>query len=171
MEMEVKIDPDDLLPSDKLVEIKCAEQLEDFCLVCFSKVDRSKLPKQNSLLSSSLNVIFLLRNLLQVPSEILIGNFKKCGSPAYWISLCEKCSELSSQAMEHHLQILKLVNQLRSLLKLFTDKMNQSSVLLDRTLSSYQDDLKDDKMKSMEERRLSILKRTREFVTNCKPIN
>ncbi len=169
--MEIKVDPDDLLPQppEELGIVKCEEKLGDFCLVCFSKVDRSKVPKQNSLLSNNLNVIFILRNLLQVPSEILIDNFKKCGSPAYWISLCENCSQLTGQAMEHHLQILELVNQLRSILKLFTDKMNESSVLLDRTLSSFQDNLRDDKKKSMQEKRLHILKRTREFVTNCKP--
>ncbi len=156
------------LSQDKPVKTDDQQKCGDFCLVCFSKVDRSKLPKQRSLLSSNLNVIFLLRKVLQVPSELLIGNFKKCGSPAYWISLCENCSQLTGQAMEHHLQILNLVNQLRSILKLITDKIRYSSVLSTETFISYH---AQDEKGSMQEKRLDILKRTREFVTNCELIN
>lgn len=84
----------------------------DLCFVCCSRVQANRPPQvsQNNqpLLSKNLRAVFLLRNLMQVPSSQLEENLKKCGNPESWISLCYHCSQLTNEALELHQKIVKI---------------------------------------------------------------
>ncbi len=76
------------------------------CLVCYSELSshhkiKSKdeiRPGQNcdkkSLLSKHLDVIFILRNIFQVPITQLSNYLKNCPKVDNWICICEKCDAL-----------------------------------------------------------------------------
>lgn len=130
----------------------------DLCLVCCLEVPINQVNKKErptNLLSSNLKVMFLFKNLLQVPEEQLLANMRKYGDPINWITLCKHCHQLTSEAMERHLQILTLVNQLRSILKLIVRKTRDSNHVKVQ--------------QHRNKKKTEIWRWTREFVMNCKP--
>ncbi len=105
------------------------EQVEELCVVCCSKVQLNQSVDKNKdqLLSTNLRVIFLLRNLLQVPDSQLEENLRDCGDPVDWVRLCEQCSQLTRQAEKLHWTILKTNEQLRSVQQLIVEKSKVQS--------------------------------------------
>ncbi len=79
------------------------------------------------LLSSNLEVIFILRKLLEVPGVHLENHLKECGTdPEDWIRLCDKCTELTRNARKLDAEIKKLEKQLRCVRNEVVDKMISS---------------------------------------------
>lgn len=80
-------------------------QVNNHCLLCYTNsagdtfgfplspafVDRPLVFKQ-------LHVIFLLQNLLEIPSTQLETYLSTAGNPEAWITLCSKCNSLVEQA-------------------------------------------------------------------------
>ncbi len=136
--------------------------LLDYCLVCCSKVDIGQNQIKNDTiphpqLSKNLSVIFLLRNLLQVPIAQVEKNLKEYGNPENWINLCDQCTELTRQAEEMYLQIVKIDREFRSIRNLIVDKIRSGSC-----------DHDDDGIKQGNNwKGKNIWKKTRNFVVNC----
>ncbi len=126
----------------------------ELCLLCCSKLARKeKIEKvvSESLVEHNLFVIFLLKNVLQVPDSQLEENLKELGNPVDWIRLCEQCTQLAAHALNLHCQIVKLDRELWEAQKLIVEKTKQSSTNLVAAQT--------------------VWGRTRQFVKNCKPSN
>ncbi len=77
-----------------------------------------------ALLENNLDVIFLLRNLLQVPGIQLEAQLKECGAnPEDWISLCYQCTQLIKKARELDEELRKIQKHLKSIQNKVLDKI------------------------------------------------
>lgn len=131
------------------------------CLICCSNVDTNKNHESSKteLISKNVQVIFLLRNLLQVPSFQLERNLKEYGNPETWICLCEQCTRLITQALDLHFQVIKITKKLKSLKKLIVTKTRSSSASATLTHNN---------SSRLYSKGKEIWKSTRKFVFNCK---
>jgi len=143
------------------------EENEFLCLICGSSVSQLDNTKSANVsgISQQLNVIFILRNLLQVPNHQLHKFLTKCENPENWISLCDdQCSQLIQEAWDTHLQIVKLSRKLKGYQKLTVGKVKSSS----NTSPDGIDRDDDGNERSSVANKLLIWKETRKFVRNCK---
>lgn len=146
-------------PTEEHEEDPNYEEIQlDFCLACGSKV-HEKENENTQRLSKNLSVIFLMRNLLQVPERQVEGNFREYGNPENWIRLCDQCIELTRKAEDLYCKIVKIEKELRNVRKLIVNKIR----------SDAEDDSDIDMITTGENReRKEIWRKTRAFVTNCK---
>lgn len=91
------------------------------CLICgrkqkeFSTKGGDDDTDNISIISKQLTVIFILRNVLQVPTSQLQSYLENLGNPDDWITLCEQCTKLTNEACSLHFQILKISSNLKAL--------------------------------------------------------
>lgn len=141
------------------------------CLFCWSEVtsptenvysSNSFLNTDSSLLSKNLEVIFILRNLLEVPSLHLENQLIDCSSdPCDWIKLCDQCTQLTRKARELDQKIKKIEKQLRCVRKQVVEKI--------RSYNCSQEDYDDLKQKAYLGRNsLTFEEKIRSFVKTCK---
>lgn len=137
----------------------------DLCVVCCSKVKSLTLTGDDlDELDKNLDVIFLLKNLMQVPDILIKNNLKECGNPQDWgISLCEPCRKLNGEARCLHLEILNLGRKLEAIQKLVLDKTRLSIL---PSSPHFPVSFNDDKDKQCQKE--EIWRRARYFVANCK---
>lgn len=145
-------------------EIKLGNELT-FCFICGSKEclpnennnfcsDTENTDNYSSAISQQLNVIFILKHLLQVPSSSLQTYLVKLGNPTKWqINLCSHCTQLINQAKDLHFLILKISSKLKNVQKEIVDKAKLHSASPDN-LDHLNNNL--------------VYKETRQFVENRK---
>ncbi len=110
---------------------------DSLCFLCGSSTtskinNTTNKPDSTSFLSNNLDIFFLLRNLLQVPPTQLENRLKECGSsPENWLSLCDKCTKLTSNARKLHHDIRKIKRQLGSIQCQVLEKIRQSNLSAD----------------------------------------
>jgi len=92
----------------------------ELCLVCCSDIKSDNNNRQ--LLSSNLNVFYLLRKVFKVTGIQLKNSLINCGNPAEWIQLCDKCSELTRQAEDLFGKLKCIERELNSIEQLIRDK-------------------------------------------------
>lgn len=129
-----KILSDTISSSVEDIDIDKISFVSRLCLICSSKDccpqnkngDYFNSPNgdNNTDISQQLNVIFLLKKLLQVPTVNLEKYLVKFGSPTNWqVSLCEQCTQLVNQAKDLHLLILENTAKLKRVQKVIVDKV------------------------------------------------
>ncbi len=68
------------------------------CLICYCHRANHKNIADNSskksLISKHLGVIFILRNIFQVPVSQLANYLKNCPKVDNWIGICDKCEDI-----------------------------------------------------------------------------
>ncbi len=98
--------------------------LDNFnCFLCCSSNSENEAFRTSakSLVESNLDVVFLLRNLLQVPRIQLERQLKKSGdSPENWMRFCSKCTQLTRYARKLDQKIKKIEIQVLQLIKTST---------------------------------------------------
>ncbi len=107
------------------------EQDKWSCLLCGTLSTENEEIKTSAkkFLGSNLDVVFVLRNVLEVPRIQLESQLKKCGgdNPENWIRLCETCSQLTRTGRKLNEEISKLENQLEKVKKQATQLIKNST--------------------------------------------
>ncbi len=130
------------------------------CFLCCTSFSQKELHRTT--VTYNLDVVFLLRNLLHVPSIHLESQLKESGhNPEDWISLCDQCTQLIKNARELDKELQKIQMQLRSIQKQVLEKIRacgEQGTTVDK---------QEDKETC---RKNSTLfgERTKSFVRNCK---
>ncbi len=121
------------------------------CFLCCSEADIStnenKLGNDLSVLESNLNAIFILRNLLQVPSSQLESYLIEDGrNPEKWITLCAQCTQLTRRAKELDQNIKRIEKELRIIQSQVLSKIRKSTssniISIDKKELAYHGDSK-----------------------------
>lgn len=97
-----------------------AWQVEDdnklqHCLLCYKAIKESELSPvlTNDKVVANLDVVFVLRKMLNVPSLKLQDYLENFGCPDKWVKYCRKCLCLVDKALRIQKEISKLENKLR----------------------------------------------------------
>lgn len=133
------------------------------CFTCSSKITTKNSVKTNySSLSSNINVFFVLRKVLHVPSILLKDQLKESGiNPQDWIRLCDQCTHLIKKGRHLHQEITKIEKQFRSVRKQIVENLLGS-----RLLKEDYDNLK--KKAYLDRNSLLFDDKIRLFVKTCK---
>lgn len=166
--MLIKMDSfEEMSPPAQLTEDNSVEVV--WCVVCCSKVivtpikneilfsGNSGISESDKRLERNLDVVFLLRNLMKVPSNHLERDLKEFGdNPEDWLSLCDKCTKFTRQARRLHQRIIETEKELKCIQKIIISQTRSSS-----KRSSVNDNL------HLHYPNHEIWSRTRCFVKNC----
>ncbi len=142
------------------------------CLICgcwCADVDQSHHHSANISnkkypgISKQLNVIFILKNLLQLPNNQLHKFLKNYGNSENWISLCAQCTQLTEESRKLHLQIVQVTRELKGYQKLIVEKVKSSP-----NKPPGDDDGSSEVTQLRDNPKLTIWNKTRTFVKYCK---
>src|SRR3989442_93148 len=93
-------------------------RLSTKCLICGQKKCKGDPLRNNdpesSLISKHLQVIFLLRNILEVPISKLIIFLKSHPKLESWLSICDKCTEMVNNCKSTYEAILEAQRKFRT---------------------------------------------------------
>ncbi|ODM96892.1 putative zinc finger protein [Orchesella cincta] len=99
------------------------------CLICNSVNSNSLTQHENSeKIAEQLKVIFLLRNVLEVPKENLSTYLMTWGSPQFWIASCSKCNKLIDEARSVYDDMLSSLNRFRVVKQKIVRTIKRSSI-------------------------------------------
>lgn len=107
---------------------------DSFCFICcgaaISKVDEKnncweKSDRSASRMEDNLEAIFILKNLLKVPSILLERQLRESGdNPEDWIRLCDQCTHLTGKARKLEREIKKFERHLKLIEKEVLEKIS-----------------------------------------------
>lgn len=113
------------------------------CVVCYAgllrggEIEGSKRARleglskeadiKGNLIDQQTTVIFILRNILEIPIETVCELLGKAGeNPGEWIKTCEKCYELIDKAREIFGELLKVQHRFRRVQEQIVRETSQS---------------------------------------------
>lgn len=150
--------------TEKISSLKAISISVEVCLVCGSKISLHQTETDNGhFLSKNFSVIFLMRNLLQLPVGQVEWNLKDFGNPENWITLCENCSELTRKGEKLYQKIVKINKELKLIRNKIVNKI-RSDHYNDENVFKIDSDCDCDNVMT---KRQKIGRETRDFVTNC----
>lgn len=120
------------------------------CLICLTPLEPPPIEEEEKLtspeneggvnggncssgkaLGDNLKVIFLLKNLFEVPNSKLEYYLENFGNPASWARLCVKCQKLIEEARENWLNVLRAVKQFAGIRSKVIAEVGKSTVSKD----------------------------------------
>lgn len=84
---------------------------------------------ESSLISKHLQVIFLLRNILEVPSSKLVIFLKSHPNLESWLSVCDKCTQMVNHCKSTYQSILEAQNKFRTVKQEIVQLLKNSALI------------------------------------------
>lgn len=126
------------------------------CLICGLKNSSGKQLKDNcdesSLISKHLHVIFLLRNILEVPTDKLVIFLISHPNVESWLSVCDTCSQMVNNCKSTYQAILTAQSKFRTAKQGIIQNLKRSALIKQEiTQEEFLDDFPDKSVDIVEE--------------------
>ncbi|CAL8085406.1 unnamed protein product [Orchesella dallaii] len=103
--------------------------MEHHCLICYKKLIEDETGQKTTGddgLHDNLNILLVLRRLLQVPSEDVKKCLRYCGNPTNWFRVCMECQPLIQNALNVNDKLVEVLKQLDKCRELIVKQMRIS---------------------------------------------
>ncbi|CAL8085415.1 unnamed protein product [Orchesella dallaii] len=104
---------------------------EHHCLICYktfidTKSGTSQKITGDNGLRGNMNILVILRRLLDVPSEDVKKCLQYCGNPSNWFKVCTECQPLIQHALSVNDKLVEVLKQLNNCKDLIVEQIKES---------------------------------------------
>lgn len=107
-----------------LIPERCPRQLH--CLLCFKTTDENTMKSIPSITEINFQVMFILKKMLDIPSDTLADYLERFGHPREWITFCNTCVPKVNKAIVIQKEINRLEENLRACQKELLNTIKKS---------------------------------------------